>query len=82
MRNKHISRLKKGECSIEAGFVWADLLTTLERTADHCSNIAICIIDAADNNMNMHESLRAIKKEDPHFKEQCASYAKKYSLAN
>ncbi len=77
MRNGHINRLKNGECSIEVGFVWSDLLTNLERTADHCSNIAVCIIDSAENNMNIHESLRNIKEGDD-FDEKYAVYAQKY----
>ena len=47
MRTRHILRMQQGHCSIEAGFVWSDLLTNLERTSDHCSNIAGCVIDAA-----------------------------------
>lgn len=78
MRDSHINRLKNGECSIEVGFVWADLLTNLERTADHCSNLAVCIIDAAENNMNLHESLRNIKKGSTHFAEKYTEYAEKY----
>ncbi len=78
LKNNHILRLQKGECSIEAGFVWADLLTNLERTADHCSNIAVCMIDTAENNMNMHESLRAIRKNDPQYQQQLAAYLDKY----
>ncbi len=79
LRNQHILRLKGGECTIEAGFVWADLLTDLERTADHCSNIAVCIMDAAQNNMNQHAMMIRLKG-DAHFKEQCEKYAQKYAL--
>ncbi len=78
LKNSHIARLKQGECSIEAGFVWADLITNLERTADHCSNIAVCIIDAEQNNMNIHESLREIKNETSEFKAQYEKYKEKY----
>lgn len=80
MRNNHITRLKNGECSIEVGFVWADLLTNLERTADHCSNIAVCVMDAAENNMNLHESLRNIKKGSTYFAKKYTEYAEKYIL--
>lgn len=45
LRTRHILRMKKGECSIEAGFVWSDLLTNLERASDHCSNVALCVLD-------------------------------------
>ena len=62
MRTRHILRLQQGLCSIDAGFIWADLLTNLERTSDHCSNIAGCVIDMAQGNMNIHEILREAKK--------------------
>ena len=78
MRNGHILRLQQGVCSIETGFVWSDILTNIERTSDHCSNIAGCIIDAEDSNLNLHASLSAIKKESSYFKEQYKVYAKKY----
>ena len=79
MRDGHISRLQTGECSIGAGFVWTDLLTNLERTADHCSNVAVCTLDAAEHNMNIHESLANIKQNSPYFKEEYEKYLAKYS---
>ncbi len=78
MRNGHIERLQKGECSIETGFVWSDILNDLERTSDHCSNIAGCVIDAENKNLNLHQSLRTAKKESSYFKEQYNVFAKKY----
>lgn len=80
LRNNHIARLKKGDCSIEAGFVWADLLTNLERVADHCSNIAVCVIDAKENNMNVHESLRNIEEVNPEFNRMYKEFKNKYSV--
>lgn len=80
MRDSHILRLKEGTCSIEAGFVWADLLTNLERTADHCSNIAICVIDNDKNKMNIHESLRNLKIDNMEFDKKYAEYSEKYAL--
>lgn len=80
LRANHILRLQHGECSIEAGFVWSDLITNLERTADHCSNIAGCIIETSHNNLNMHESLRIIKSESEEFKNKFAYYSDKYTL--
>ena len=70
MRNAHVLRLKKGVCSIETGFIWLDLLTSLERAADHCSNIAICIVDVAENSMNLHHSLSVMKEESSYYKTQ------------
>lgn len=78
MRTNHILRLQQGACSIETGFVWSDILTNLERTSDHCSNIAGCVIDAEQNNMNIHQSLRTMKEESAYFKEQYAAYSAKY----
>ncbi len=80
MRTRHILRLQKGNCTIEAGFIWSDLLTNLERTSDHCSNIAVCIFDVAHNNMNIHESLKEIRNTSPEYKELYSKYKQKYAL--
>jgi len=80
MRSSHISRLQQGGCSIETGFVWSDMLTNLERTSDHCSNIAGCIIDVAQNNMNLHQSLREAKTDSAFFRERYQMYRKKYKI--
>lgn len=76
MRTRHILRMQQGNCSIEAGFVWSDLLTNLERTSDHCSNIAGCIIDTAQHNLNLHESLGLTKRESESFRSMFRGYAK------
>ena len=81
MRTRHILRLQKGECSIDAGFVWSDLLTNLERTSDHCSNIAGCVLDMAQNKLNFHETLRNFRNYSDEYKENFEKYAKKYALA-
>ena len=80
MRTQHILRLQQGSCGIETGFVWSDLLTSLERIGDHCSNIAGCIIDLRHHDMNIHESLRALKADSPDFKIRYQNYSKKYQL--
>ena len=80
LRNRHITRLKKGECSVEAGFVWSDLLTDMERTSDHCSNIALSIIDASGHNMNAHEAMKSMKKSNPAFLELLDVYSERYQL--
>ena len=79
LRNQHILRLKDGTCTVEAGFIWADILTDIERVADHCSNIAACVIDTAHNNMNLHESVREIK-QGADFEELYTYYSSKYAL--
>lgn len=78
MRTSHTLRLRRGDCSMETGFVWADILTNLERTSDHCSNIAGCVIDGEKHNLNVHSSLREIKAYSSYFKQQYEAYEKKY----
>ena len=77
LRTNHILRLQQGSCSVETGFVWSDILTDLERTSDHCSNIAGCVIDAQDRNMNIHASIRA-SREDAGFREVYEDFARRY----
>ena len=80
MRTRHILRMQQGQCSIEAGFVLSDLLTDLERTSDHCSNIAGCVIDASQHNLNLHETLREAKSANSSFQSTFHHYAEKYQL--
>ena len=80
LRANHIVRLQKGQCSVDVGFVWSDLLTNLERVSDHCSNIAGCMIESATNHLNLHESMRNIKKKSSYFKEKSEFYNNKYSI--
>ena len=81
LRNNHILRLKEGSCTVETGFIWSDLLTNFERVSDHCSNIAVGIIDANANTMNAHEVINRFKKDNPLFAEKYEEYAKKYSVS-
>ena len=80
LRTRHILRLQEGRCTISAGFIWSDILTNLERTADHCSNIAACIIDTSNDNLNLHESVREIKASGASFETLYNEYSKKYLL--
>lgn len=82
MRMRHILRMQQGACSIDAGFIWADILTGLERAAAHCSNIAGCVTDMAERKMNLHESLRSVRNDSEDYEHQYRMYAVKYSLAN
>ena len=81
LRTRHIMRLSRGDCTIEVGFVWSDLLTNLERVSDHCSNVAACLIDTAHHNLNLHESTRNIHQSDSFYAEQLEEYKKQYQLA-
>ncbi|MEE0944104.1 MAG: Na/Pi cotransporter family protein [Clostridia bacterium] len=81
LRANHIVRLQQGDCTIDVGFIWSDLLTNLERTADHCSNIASCIIETSHHNLNMHEGVRLIKSDSDEFKNKYSFYKDKYQLS-
>lgn len=78
LRTRHIDRLRVGDCGIEAGFVWNDLITNLERVSDHCSNIAGCIIDVKEQNMNLHESLKSFRSDSELYREKYTEYTQKY----
>ena len=80
LRARHIERLQKGDCSIEAGFIWSDLLTDLGRVSDHCSNIAGCIIETAHASLDLHEYLRGVKTGGGEFMENYQDYARTYSV--
>lgn len=78
----HISRLQDGQCTIEVGFVYNDILNNYARISDHCSNIAVTIIRIHDKDYNTHEYLNSIKNEgnDRTFDELFSEYQKKYNL--
>ncbi len=80
LRNRHIARLREGLCSVEAGFVWSDLLTNLERVSDHCSNIALSVIDARAHTMDSHSLLIEMKRGNNAYADKVTAYAKKYAV--
>ena len=81
VKNRHIERLRKGICTIELGFILSDLGTNLERVADHCSNLAICTIEAAEGAFDMHRYTSRIKKYDvDEFEQKERDFEAKYSL--
>ncbi len=82
IKNNHIKRLKEGNCTVEYGFVLSDLLTNYERIADHCSNIAVCLLEIAEGALDTHEYLSHVKKDgENEFFEQYEAYKTKYSLS-
>ena len=81
VKANHIKRLQKGVCTIEQGFVLSDISTNLERVSDHCSNIAISVIEIDRDGFDAHGYLENLKKEnDPHFTALVESYRRKYEL--
>ena len=80
LRTRHILRLQQGACSIETGFIWSDLLTNLERTSDHCSNIAGSVLDLAHHDMNIHETLHKVRHDEGFYRDEYKQFASKYTL--
>lgn len=80
LRMRHILRLQNGTCTIELGFVWADLLNNLERVADHCSDIAGRVIENANHTIELHAYMENVKLGDRKFAQMYSDYAKKYAL--
>ena len=80
LRTRHILRLQQGNCSIETGFVWNDLIHSLERTSDHCANIASGIIDLHNHDRNTHETHRSVRTESGSYQVMYQAYSKEYRL--
>ncbi len=81
LKARHIDRLQKGECTVQMGFVFSDLLTNIERVSDHCSNIAVYTIQQDSPKLDTHKYLRKVKTAAVgNFIDEFESYEKKYSL--
>lgn len=81
IKSRHITRLKVGECTIEHGFVLNDILTNFERVSDHCSNIAVTMIEVVQNAYDTHEYLNALKSiENEEFGEKYKELSIQYKL--
>ena len=77
----HVIRLQKSECTIEHGFILADLLNNFERVSDHCSNIAGCVIEISSfDALDMHKYLQEIKHGSEQYEEKYKEYKKKYTF--
>ena len=81
LRNNHIVRLKDGACTVETGFIWSDIITNFERVSDHCSNVAVGIIDVSEHTMNAHEVIKELKANNVHYNDMYEKYSSKYSVA-
>ena len=80
LKNRHIKRLRKGETTIELGFIFSDITTNCERIADHCSNIAVCLIEIHENEFETHGYLGRIKQEGGEFRRKYQKYQERYQL--
>lgn len=81
MKSHHVDRLQQGMCTLNQGFVFNDLLTNYERVADHCSNIAVAVIEVESDSFDTHEYLNSVKAvKDASFARFYDEYKQKYSI--
>lgn len=84
IKGRHVRRLRNGQCKVEYGFVLEDLLTSFERVADHCSNIAVEMLQVSEGKLEAHEYLTALKAgeltESAKFDERFEKYRKQYTF--
>ena len=84
VKSRHVRRLRDGLCTVEYGFVLEDLLTACERTADHCSNVAVEMLQVSEGKLEAHEYLNALKagelQQSAAFAEQFARYKAQYAF--
>ena len=81
IKKRHIKRLRKGKCTIELGFVLSDITTSFERISDHCSNIAVCILQIHENVFDTHEYMDVMKaKDNVAFAQEVKQYQLLYAL--
>ena len=80
-KRHHVERLQKGVCTIKQGFVFNDVLTSMERVGDHCSNIALAMLELEDDNFDTHAGQKHLKDDDPQaFQSAYDDYAARFAL--
>ena len=80
MHKNHVDRLRKGQCTVEQGLSFNDLLTDLERISDHCSNISAAVIEIAHGSFQTHSYLNRFKNSSEEFEQIYSQYEHKYSI--
>ena len=81
VKKRHVKRLRKGKCTIELGFILSDITTAYERVSDHCSNIAVCMIEVSENEFDTHEYMLSLKgKSGDAFEKEVARIQSGYVL--
>lgn len=80
IKSHHIMRLQRGDCTIEMGFILSDLLTNCKRISDHCSNIAVAVIEARNDSFDTHNYLNSVKYGNDSFTKIYEEYNRKYDL--
>lgn len=81
VKQRHVRRLRKGKCTIELGFILSDVITNFERVSDHCSNIAVCLVQVNEDEFDTHAYLDELRQEDNmDFQGKVRAYREKYQL--
>lgn len=80
LKNRHIKRLRAGQCTIELGFILSDITNNFERVADHCSNIAACELQIDSDEFESHDYLGRMKKDDENYKARYNEFLEEYKL--
>lgn len=81
LRARHAKRMQNGECSVENGILFFDVINSFERIADHCSNLAVCIIELSQGSFQTHSYLKGVKKSNnKNFMESFENYLAKYAI--
>lgn len=81
IKQRHVKRLRKGKCTIELGFILSDITTNFERVSDHCSNIAVCLVEVSANEFDTHAYLDELKQKDNiDFRGKVMTYKERYQL--
>lgn len=82
VKKRHIKRMRKGKCTVDLGLLLSDIATNFERVSDHCSNIAVCLIQGHDTELEAHSYVNQLKDgEHTSFEKQVALLEQKYSLS-
>ncbi len=81
IKQRHIKRLREGKCTIELGFILSDIVTNFERVSDHCSNIAVCLLEVSEDEYDTHAYLDELKQENNiDFRGKVMAYRERYML--
>ena len=81
VKQRHVRRLRKGKCTIELGFILSDVITNFERVSDHCSNIAVCLVQVNEDEFDTHAYLDELRQEDNlDFQGKVMACREKYQL--
>ncbi|MBQ6695408.1 MAG: Na/Pi cotransporter family protein [Lachnospiraceae bacterium] len=81
IKQRHVKRLRKGKCTIELGFVLSDITTNFERISDHCSNVAVCLLEVSEDEFDTHAYVNELKKDDNiDFRSKVLVYEQQYRL--